>query len=216
MESQPAADFLIRAVLDEAFRELAIADPERAFEGYDLNADQRDSLRRGDGRVLGLPGDVAAPQADEQRASPTAAPVPKLPEVKLLLRLTPQSAQLPDSTAQVRYAATLSAWPGDEEAIDAVGGATDVAWVIRITPTVLEQREGGLNVAYSAAIQPLAVHSAESPPSSQEGAGSPWNHQVESEAAVIAAQAVRASDADGRYACLLDLIRALQRGDERD
>ncbi len=215
MKSGTAADFLIRAVLDEAFRDLAIADPERAFEGYDLNSDQRESLRRRDGRVLGLLGEVVPPPAEHERTS-SAEPLPKLPEVKLLLRLTPQSAQLPDSTSKVTYAATLSAWPGDQEAKVATGEPSDVAWVIRIKPTVLERRDEGLNVAYAAAIQPLAVDLAGSSLTAQEKGASPWNHQVESDAAKMAAQAVLASGADGRYARLLDLVHALQPGNERD
>ncbi|MCH7872030.1 MAG: hypothetical protein IID33_10060 [Planctomycetes bacterium] len=216
MKTGTAADFLIRAVLDETFRELAIADPQRAFEGYDLSPDQRESLRRRDGRVLGLRGEVVAPPDEERPASAAQPPLPKLPEVTLLLRLTPQSAQLPDSTSKVTYAAALSTWPGNEEIKNADGEPSDVAWVIRITPTVLERREEGWHVAYAAVIQPLAVDLAGSSLTAQEKGASPWNHQVESDAAKMAAQAVLTSGADGRYARLLDLVHALQPGNERD
>lgn len=212
-----AADFLIRAVLDEAFRELSIANPERAFEKYDLTPDQRESLRRRDGRVLGMLGDIVAPARPgseppvaEQFPQVANPPLPNLPEVKLLLRLTPRGEQLPGGASKISYAATLSPWPGDSQVEE--NAADQVAWVVRITPTALGWQETGLNVAYSAAIQPLAVAST---PQTEATAGSPWNHQVDSDAAKAAAQAVRKSDADGRYERLLDLINALQPEAER-
>ncbi|MCP4249640.1 MAG: hypothetical protein GY778_21580, partial [bacterium] len=44
MKGKSTADFLIRVVLDDAFRELALDDPQRAFEGYDLSPAQRELL----------------------------------------------------------------------------------------------------------------------------------------------------------------------------
>ena len=42
MKRGSAADFLVRTVLDGAFRELAIANPQRAFEGYELSEEEKD------------------------------------------------------------------------------------------------------------------------------------------------------------------------------
>jgi len=46
MKRGSAADLLIRAVLAEAFRELALANPERAFEGFDLSEEEEEFRRR--------------------------------------------------------------------------------------------------------------------------------------------------------------------------
>jgi hypothetical protein len=233
-----AADFLIRTVLDEAFRELALADPQRAFEGYDLSEEEQEILRSRDDRLLGLLGEAAAygqalveHPAEDESAKAAESSLPTLPEVKLLLQLVPHSAQQPDSPSNIAYAASLHPWPGDHNSktADAESGErTDIhndpalpgiAWIIRITPTVLDAQEDGLKVAYAASIHPLGV-GAEQQQQPTEGAtralaGSVWNHQVESSAAKAAARAVRASDASQRYEKLLELIQALQTGDDR-
>ena len=232
-----AADFLIRAVLDEAFRELAIADPQSAFEGYDLNEEEQEILRSRDARLLGLLGEAVG-QAKASVEHPertggsktTESSPPSLPEVKLLLRLEPQASQAPDSASGVAYAASLHPWPGDDESkrTDAQsderteghedGAPPKMAWMVRITPTVVEVLETGLKVAYSAAIHPFTADADVKQPSAQgptrPSARSPWDHHVESTAAQAAARAVRASGAGQRYEKLLELIHALQTGDE--
>lgn len=238
MAQRSAADFLIRTVLDETFRELALADPKRAFEGYALTEEQQEILRSRDARLLGLLGGAAsqgetlAEHAPKEGISKTAdAPLPGLPQVKLLLRLVPQATQTPDSASRVAYAASLHSWPRDEESPtigaesggQTAGDAADltprIEWVVCITPTVVDSQESGLKVAYAASIQPLAVGTNAPQPSirkpSQALGSPPWNHQVESSAARAAARAVRASEANGRYEKLLELIHALQTGDER-
>ncbi len=219
-----ATDFLIRAVLDEAFRELALADPQRAFEGYDLSDAEQQILRSRDGRLLGLLGEVAGQgealvekPAGEATAKPVASSLPNLPEVKLLLRLAPQATQQPDAASKVSYAASLHPWPGEQDEVHSYGTTSEMAWVIHITPTVLDAQETGLKVAYSASIQPLAAGADGAPPSAREPPralpNSPWNHHLESSAAKAAAQAVRACDPSRRYEKLLELIDALQTGD---
>ena len=115
-----AADFLIRTVLDEQFRELAVADPHRAFEGYDLSDREREILLARDGRLLGLLGQAMGqdepsvePPDGDVGAATSASPTPGLPEVKLLLRLTPFVAQDPESGQKVSYEASLHPWPDD-------------------------------------------------------------------------------------------------------
>jgi hypothetical protein len=233
-----AADFLIRAVLDEAFRELALADPQRAFEGYDLSEAEQQILRSRDGRLLGLLGEAAGQghavveqPARKATAKPAASSLPSLPEVKLLLRLTPHATQQPDGASKVSYAASLHPWPGDREPKGTDPGSgeqaeghsdgtpPEMAWVIHIVPTVLDAQETGLKVAYSASIQPLAVGTDGTQPPAREPpralANSPWNHHLESSAAKAAAQAVRACAPSRRYEKLLELVDALQAGDGR-
>ena len=238
MTRRSAADYLIRAVLDEAFRELAVADPKRAFEGYDLSEEEQEILRSRDGRLLGLLGEAVAHArafvehpAEEGSSKTAESPLPSLPEVKLLLRLAPHARQLPDSASEVAYAASLHPWPGDDETSPTPNGAhaengeqteehhAEIAWIVRITPTVVGPQETGLKVAYSASIHPLAVGTDEKQPSAQgptqASARSPWSHHLESSAAKAAARAVRAGDASRRYEKLLELIQALQTGDDR-
>ncbi len=233
-----AAEYLIRTVLDEEFRELASTDPRRAFEGYELSDEEQEILCARDARLLGLLGQafaqaktVVEPPAAEVRSDASEQQLTSLAAVKLLLRLAPQGKQEPDSTSAVAYAATLEPWPGDDQlqAAEATSAAEagqagqspppEVAWIIRIQPTVLESQAAGLKVAYSASILPLTGStenaSSPTPDAGPTSAASPWHHHTESAAAQAAAGAVRASDAEGRYEKLLDLIHALQTGDER-
>ena len=99
MKPGSLADFLVRTVLDEAFRELARTNPQRAFEGFDLSEDEKEILCARDQRLLGLLGAAVAQEnrSGEDRPaeipSPRGAPTkPSLPEVKLLLRLVPRPA----------------------------------------------------------------------------------------------------------------------------
>jgi hypothetical protein len=237
MARRSVADFLIRVVLDEAFRELAMADPSRAFEGYDLSEEEQDILRSRDARLLGLLG-TAVPHAkasvehppEEVPSKAPASSFPTLPEVKLLLRLEPQATQAPDSASQVAYAASLHPWPGDYQptGAGAEGGEHSaphddakpppMAWIVRITPTVVDSQETGLTVAYSASIHPFVPGMDErqlwDQGPAQPAASSPWNHHLESSAAKAAARAVREADAGQRYQKLLELIQALQTGDQ--
>jgi len=222
-----AVDFLIRAVLDETFRDTATADPPRAFEGYDLNDEEREILQNQDERVLALlgqavtRGEVSVAPSEKRGSSNTkTASPPVLPEVRLLLRLIPHVSQNSAPGSQLAYEASLHPWSGDLAPDAADGKPPAIEWIIRITPAVRDAQEAGLSVSYSASIQPFAVGAGKSPAlapeSSQARSSSPWNHYVASNAAKTAAQAVRASDASERYEKLLDLINALQTGDAHD
>ena len=238
MKRGSAVDFLIRTVLDEAFRELAIADPQRAFEGYHLSDEEQEILRSRDFRLLGLLGMAAArgqafvePPLKRDSSETAASSLPSLPEVRLLLRLVPRATQPPGSGSRIAYAASLRPWPGDHEPKGTdvgsgeqaeeqnAGTLPEIAWIVRITPTVVGSQEAGLTVAYSASIHPLGVGTDRIDASAQKPtpalASPPWNHHIESSAAKDAARAVRASDASGRYEKLRDLIHALQTGDDR-
>lgn len=90
MTPAPLAEFLIRAVLDDAFRELALSEPERAFEGYDLSEEEREILGARDGRLLGRLGGTVArgeaigrPPVREPPTEPVETALPRLPEVQM-------------------------------------------------------------------------------------------------------------------------------------
>lgn len=236
MKQGSAADFLIRTVLDETFRELALADPQRAFEEYDLSEEEKEILRVRDHRLLGLLGDAVAPKEapaepplEKEQTGAVAPSLPGLPEVTLLLRLVPQVAPSSDSQPNVSYAASLHPWPCDEERItgpetaegteDRAGvAAEEVRWIIRIAPQVVASQDAGLTVAYAASIHPVTTDTDEARPPvvepAPELASPPWNHHVESSAAKAAAEAVQNADPGKRFEKLLDLVHALQTGDE--
>lgn len=232
MKAGSVADFLIRVVLDEAFREQALADPKSALEGFDVSEEEKEILCSRDHRVLGLLGNAVTQQTDDSghpaQLTPTdlhADALPELPDVKLVLRLAPQASK----EGAVSYAASLQPWTADAKpttdpetdvqaprAAGAVPG--EVAWIIRVVPTVVEAREDGLAVSYSASIQPFSSGPADDgesdPPMTPATAGAPWNHHVESSAAKDAAKAVAAAEPDQRYGKLLELVHALQAGDD--
>jgi len=234
MTRKSAANFLVRAVLDEAFRDLALSNPQRAFEGFDLTDEEKEILRGRDHRVLGLLGDavrpqepVAEPPLEKAPPTPVAPTLPSLPEVKLLLRLVPQAVPSPGSEPKVSYAASLHPWPADDKPEGgpnsaaptengAEAAAAEVRWLIRIAPEVVESRDTGLAVAYSASIHPVTAEIDETGPADRaappEAGGSPWNHHLDSPAARAAAKAVQSADPSQRYAKLLELVHALQTG----
>ena len=234
MTRKSAANFLVRAVLDEAFRDLALSNPQSAFEGFDLTEQEKEILRSRDHRVLGLLGDavrqqepVAETPLEKTPPTPVAPALPSLPEVKLLLRLIPQAVPSPGPDPKVSYAASLHPWPTDNEpeggpnsAAPTDNGtetaAAEIRWLIRIAPEVVESRDTGLAVAYSASIHPVTAESDETGPAYRESppkaTDSPWNHHLDSPAARTAAKAVLAADPSQRYAKLLELAHALQTG----
>ena len=231
MKKGSVADFLVRVVLDESFREMALADPQSALEGFDVSEEEKDILCSRDHRFLGLLGDavtrreeVAEPSSQVEPSEPVEAAAPKLADVRLVLRLAPQASE-----GAVSYAASLHPYPHDGEPVrdaatdeQATGGADtapgEVVWIIHVVPTVVETREAEMVVSYSASIQPLATKPAGDCESDRASAkvlaSPPWNHHVESSAAKDAARAVAAAKPDQRYGKLLELVHALQTGDE--
>ncbi|UCE58732.1 MAG: hypothetical protein JSU63_14965 [Phycisphaerales bacterium] len=235
MKGATLADFLTRAVLDETFRELAITDPRRAFDGYNLSEQEKEILTKRDSRLPGLLGDAMAQSEPAVEQSPKSAhvekgisPVPSLPEVKLLLHLAPQLVEQSESGPQVAYTASLQPWPGDDEPkrdldtpeqaqCDDRTAGHELTWVIRMTPVVVGTSETQLEVSYSVSIDrltsdPSHTSTPECKPE-RDIAGAPWNHHVDSDAARAAARSVRATDPKQRYAKLLELVHALQTGD---
>jgi hypothetical protein len=232
MKQGSVADFLIRVVLDETFRELALANPTSAFAGYDLTEEQKDILCKRDHRLLRLLGDVFSQGPERSGHAPESGPAdqpppayPSLPEVTLLLRLAPQTVETPGSPATVSYAASLHPWSGESDAdnpkeTETTGeaGPEELEWIIRIAPKVIGSEEAGLTVAYSAAMHPLPRDGdrdhAEAAEPARAPSASPWYHHVESAAAKRAAQAVMAAGPKERYGKLLELAHALQTGDQ--
>lgn len=238
MTQRSAADYLMRAVLDDAFRELTLADPDRAMADYDLSEDEKSILRSRDDRLLGLlGGSMAAENANAEHPASTeitdsrTPSRPTLPAVELLLRLTPHTEPSTDSAQQVSYAASLHPWPlpttverdEGEPSTDSEsspnGASSEMTWLLRLTPTVIQSEEAGLRVSYSAAMHPIDLTAAQAPVASRESVPptlrSPWKHDVESSAVKTAAHEVLASPKDKRYDKLLALIDVMQSGDDR-
>lgn len=153
--------FLKRTVLDQAFRELARTDPEVAFQGFELTAEEQDILRHGDERMLNLLGRVL--QADWQLSPESAAhtessPVstvpepdaPSLPLVDLTLRLTPFVSETEDGDPAYRFAASLHPWPMPDAAQADANVAVD--FHIHIVPTIIRPSGASAQVSYAATI----------------------------------------------------------------
>ena len=87
---------LVRATLDEEFRELMRRDLDRAFEGYELESEDEAVLRRGDHGLLALIGKVLAEEITVREAPElpdtapeSAAPSVQLPDLKFDVTLSP-------------------------------------------------------------------------------------------------------------------------------
>jgi precorrin-3B methylase len=80
--SEELRRFLVKAVVDDEFRELARREPERAFAGFALADDEKDALRGRGPEVLGLLGralGVPAPGQPAPEPESAAAPGPPPP-----------------------------------------------------------------------------------------------------------------------------------------
>lgn len=216
--------FLVRTVLDDAFRELARTDPDAAFEAYDLSPADREVIReRGPAmlRLLGEAleaGDDAVPARPTPRAPPAEAapvqspkgdprgtpvglddevePLPELPDAELLLRLRPQTHVDDQGDRKILHAASLHPWPPTD------GDPGAVAFHLRFTPTVGRGRDGRVQVAYAGSLQSVSP-GAEPPPAE------PWGHRTDTEAVREATRGVRDADPDDRYQRLLELAAAI-------
>ena len=226
------AEFLIKSVLDTGFRELALSYPDRAFEGFDLSTDEKDILRSGDERVLGLLGRVlqyswpVQPATSNQKplAESTTPSTQTLPEVALRLRFVPYAAESPDARLQFNYEASLHPWTDDpateDRSVDDSTAAANAAFdmMIRIVPTVISLAGTEPKVAYAATIQSPGSGTGPGPPlepgGSYAGTTPASRYHGNSLAAREAAAAVGQAEPNQRYARIFDLIRALRQGDD--
>jgi hypothetical protein len=228
--NRKAADYLIRAVLDDEFRKLALTNPEPACAEYTLTAEEQDILRSQDERMLALLGvairdswsspSASSPGNDDNSANePAATTFHPIPPAVLRLRLVPQMSAAPEGGVRVQYAATLLPWldasgsadpaSGDGTSPDPVPG--EINLLIRIFTTQVASAALGDNIACSVAIEPLPASIAEtSPPATVEQSGP--LHPFGGPGVQSAAIAVREAPPTERYGRLLDLLHALQPG----
>ena len=223
MAGRSVGDFLIRVVLDEAFRDLALSDPRRAFEGYDLSDSEREILSAGDERLVGLlsaagagGGSCTEQVADRAPGQPDSGAGGKLPPVKLLLSLNPRLTQEQGGAPTIAYSASLQAWPGDDHAEHT---RADVQWKITITPTIVSTADDALQVSYSAAIRPLGGGFEPTQPRVARPMGAAdepsSDHSTPSAKVKALAQEAKVCQTGQRYPKLIELIHALQPGDGR-
>lgn len=234
-------ELLIRAVLDETFRASLQTDFDTVVDGFDVSDEDREILRQPDERFLRLLGeairsthpasnsptgldktqmDNEAPLADDDAGANPPTPVAfSLPEIVLLLRVFPSVHVTPEGELNMAYAASVDPLPEGRAPddiprpdFDLPGQEVDsLANIVRIRPTAIYDESGRVTVRFSATMHPAL------PPEAMSSQGStsrpPWHHHVDSESAREAAAEVRAAPPDKRYARLLDLVDALQRGD---
>lgn len=181
------------------------------------------------------PGDDAVRDTEvtEQRSA-------GVPGLKFVLRLTTETHRRESSSDEVKhdaarqpdwqisYSASFRAW-NDADATNkdkpdnaspdvenAGGGPSESAWIIQLTPQVARADSQRLALSYAATIRPFtesdatpaAVHD-----SGRSGSSwSPWKHQTDSPAVREAADSVRSSGGEQRFAALCTLIKAMQQG----
>lgn len=184
---------LVRAVLDEQWRERFDADPAAAMAEYELPAAAADALIGGDERVLALLGG-ASEVPPSPAAEPAADPPPELPPVELVLRLVPELVDNGAGGFAVRYAASLhGSRPPPPET-----GAAPLDLVVRVSAWAEADGAGGLRLAHAAS---LDVAGAEPHPSPAP----PTGPDVRS-----AVAAVRAAGREARYDRLVELAKLLE------
>ncbi len=113
MANQDIGALLVRAALDDGFRDELERDPDAAMSGYALTDDEREILRRGDAALLQLvaaatraaAGAAAPTPLPEPRPAPAPGPPPALPfpELAFVVRLTPTAIPRADGTWFVSY-----------------------------------------------------------------------------------------------------------------
>jgi hypothetical protein len=217
--------YLERAAVDLAFRDLALADPARSFQGFGLSASEQDLLLRRDARVLGLSVDAAAAEAQPARPAAGSAPgevtptAPPLSPVELLLRLVVVPRQLADGALHLEHHVSLHALPAagavlpPSEAVPA-GAPAPVDFHVTLLPRAALQPGGRLVLSFEPRIRPLGESA---PPAgvAASASSSPWNHRLQGEAVSAAAAAVHAAAPAERQARLLELIQAMTPGEDR-
>ena len=228
-------EFLVKSVLDTGFRELALSDPDGAFEGFDLSTDEKDILSSGDERLLSLLSRVLQYSGLEQHnqqpvsehsSEPGVFPHQTLPEIILRMRLLPHAVRSPGNLLELSYSASLHPWTDDPATWDQpVDGATNPAsdaaaidLMICIVPTLISLPGSGPKLAYSASIQSPKVGVGTVAPleegESCDGTAPPSRYHGDSLAARRAAAEVGQAEPDERYPKLLKLVSALRQGDD--
>jgi hypothetical protein len=228
------AEFLVKSILDIEFRERALSDPDGAFEGFDLSADEKDVLSSGDERLLNLLGrglQYSGPAQHNQQpmgessSEPSVFPHQTLPEINLRMRLVPHAVRSPDNLLELSYSASLHPWTDDPATWDQpVGGATDpesvaaaIDLMIRVVPTVISLPGSEPKLAYSASIQSpnVEVGTVVLPGEGKsfDGTALPSRYHGDSLAARQAAAEIGQAEPDQRYPTLLELVSALRHGD---
>ena len=238
MQTPGLTDFLIRTVLDGEFRELALADPDRACEGYALSDEAREVLCSRDERLLNLLSSAfreswveSTPPSTSPQQTPTDLPATQaLPDVCLLLSLIPHVVETADDSLHFNYEASLRPWtdpthgvndPQPPLAPDADGR---IDFLVRIAPTVISPGLADPKIAYAATIQsPFAAPAAPQQVNPKEptigsvaaSEESSPSKQADKESRILEtlAAAVRQAEPSDRYERLVGLIRFLQTGE---
>jgi hypothetical protein len=209
MENQGLRELLVRAVLDDGFREQVRADPDAAAEAFGLSEAELAALRR---------GTIVAPSAGPTRGQdPAPAPAPQelVPTpppltIRLLLRVMQSIDEIAGEQGRMHFTAALQPMAADADAasmpameVDATvlpgKRLEDIVLDIRVLPHVARGADGALGVSFRHAVLPVP-------------GGAPMRPGVDAEpAAGLAelAEAVRKAVPEARPAALLDLVGAL-------
>ena len=224
MSSSEVARYLQRAALDLEFNDLARTDPDASFEGYALSDLEKEILRRRDEEMIRLLAEASSGSgapgrpADEERAAagdplPVAGQV--LPSVDLILQLVAVPSRDDAGRLRLAHSASLHLAPAPGAPLPPPGGAPEGAmpplrFRITVAPHASAISGGQVALTYAATI---LAHGAEeggvAPATPGNEPPPPCGRRVPPEAAIRAAEAVKAAAPGDRRARLLDLVAAL-------
>jgi hypothetical protein len=210
MQKQGLRELLVRAVLDDGFRDRVLADPDAAAAAFDLSEAEMAALRQGRAAGPGLAGsapDAGSAGSGEDRTEPQAPPPLT---VRLLLRVMQSIDEVAGEQGRLHFSAALQPMAAETDAaempapeVDAVvlpgERLKDMLLDIRVMPHIARGAGGGLEASFRHAVLPVAGGAPLRP-----GAGAAAPSGLDERA-----EAVRQALPAERYAALLDLVGAL-------
>ncbi len=199
------AAFLVRSVLDPAFRDLVKQSPQEAFQGFDLSADEQATVRRGDAGMLQLLAAASsASRAGSDAGGGTSSVAPPPPADG---SAAPGTA--PDFASVRRAAAAPPAAP--------VTALPPITLQLKIQPWAQQSPEG-LRLSFTSTIEHAGAQDPGAQPAGEQAASadsaapqawSAWDHDLTSDQAIRAASAARAAEPQDRRHHILELMRVM-------
>lgn len=223
-------ELLIQSALQPDLCRRLLEAPDEVFRDFELTEEEKDILRRPDGRLLPLLGAALAQQTE--MGSPAEAPVKEslaqvetrtLPDALLALTVVPCVVQENGQFQGLAYAVSVSPLPesGDPAGLPLPAELpgqplAPLYAVIQISAVLSQDTAGGLQAGLWASFR-RSTNVAAPPPPEMAGDPSspPFGTRIDAAEVESAAAAVLNASRDDRYDKLVDLLRAVRCGDVR-
>jgi hypothetical protein len=230
-ETKPKIDqLLIQSALQPDLCRHLLEAPDEVFCDFELTKEEKEILRRPDGRLLPLLGAALALQTE--MGSPPEAPVKAsfarvetrtLPDALLALTVVPCAVQENGQFQGLAYAVSVSPLPenGDPAGLPLPAGLpgqplAPLYAVIQISAVLSQDVAGGLQAGLWASFRRSTNVTAPPPPEmAGDPSSPPFGTRIDSAEVESAAAAVLDASRDDRYDKLVDLLRAVRSGDVR-